>query len=594
MKNRSDANDTSHTLEPIRETVFIKRTVFLILFMGIVIAVVTLFPFYEALTKVQLSEFKNDTKQEAQHIAQILSKLQDVTKQISSRTKARQILETYNKKLINIDAAQKGLSEILSDALGSSEILGISRYTKDKIPLVTLGISTKDNLCFQSGTIENIEFHVTKEDTHDYLLLCSPIIDKEGSAVGFDKVLFDVQEIKSILTQKRLHGDKAMFYKKLDNVYEPTFEEKHDNFIKQGSINLDTISEQSLTTLLIDGEQMFALKYSLQNGEFAFVALISKELLFQTPHRELLRIGGGVFAVGFVGLAGIFYFLFPLLRENTKIFNLYKQSETELKKLNSALGERVDEEVAKRRSQEVLLMQQAKFTQMSEMLNNITHHWRQPLNVIALNIQNIEDIYSLGEMTEEFMHDKVESTMEVIQEMSDTLSEFGGFIANDDVKRYFSIRECLKKTLKLHEPSLKTYHIALQCECDVDGGMFGNPAHLINALQNILQNAKQQLQASNAKEKRIVATLYLDGHGETIVIKVCDNGGGIKPDALEKIFNPFFTTKDLSSTAGNGLYFAKLMVEKGLNGAIKGYNENEGACFEITLPLSKNDSIIFP
>ncbi|XPV52468.1 MAG: sensor histidine kinase [Halarcobacter ebronensis] len=103
----------------------------------------------------------------------------------------------------------------------------------------------------------------------------------------------------------------------------------------------------------------------------------------------------------------------------------------------------------------------------------------------------------------------------------------------------------------------------------------------LQVIINILKNAKEVLVQREIEHKRIDVYEYLDG--ESIVIQVLDNAGGISKEIKDKVFEPYFTTKDELEGTGLGLYMSKIIVEKHLEGKIKAYNKDDGACFEIVL-----------
>ena len=106
---------------------------------------------------------------------------------------------------------------------------------------------------------------------------------------------------------------------------------------------------------------------------------------------------------------------------------------------------------------------------------------------------------------------------------------------------------------------------------------------LMQVFINLLNNAKEVLVEHNVQERKIV--IELQDTESTIMIKICDNGGGIEDEIIDKIFEPYFSKKDAKTGTGLGLYMSKIIIEKHLSGTLSATNKNDGACFIIELPF---------
>lgn len=272
-------------------------------------------------------------------------------------------------------------------------------------------------------------------------------------------------------------------------------------------------------------------------------------------------------------------------RYTTKI----EQQNIALREYQNELEDRVRQEVAKRQEQEALLLQQTKFQQMGEMLTGITHHWRQPLNVIALVAQGMEDSYEFGELDSEVLKDDVALIVRTTQQMSETINSFRSFVVKKEKRREFNVTDTIEQVVSLIKPALDGHFISLELQLENDLYVFGEPGYLANVLQNILNNAQEELENQDRRNRQVKITLSSDT--KNIRIDVGDNGPGIPPDVIERIFDPFFTTKEMAYTTGTGLYFSKLMIEQGFGGTIAVSNrKNGGACFTITIPKSDREN----
>ena len=266
-----------------------------------------------------------------------------------------------------------------------------------------------------------------------------------------------------------------------------------------------------------------------------------------------------------------------------------EQQNIALLAYQNELEDRVRQEVTKRQEQEALLLQQTKFHQMGEMLTGITHHWRQPLNVIALVAQGLEDSYEFGELDSQVLKDDVNLIVKTTQQMSETINSFRSFVVKKEKKREFGVTDTIHEVVSLLKPTLDGRFISLEVQLENDLHIWGEPGYLANVLQNILSNAQEELEKQERLNRKISITLNSDQ--TNIRIDVADNGPGIPKDVIERIFDPFFTTKEMAYTTGTGLYFSKLMIEQGFGGTLTVRNrEQGGACFTITIPKSDQEN----
>lgn len=257
---------------------------------------------------------------------------------------------------------------------------------------------------------------------------------------------------------------------------------------------------------------------------------------------------------------------------------------TELETYQHSLEEKVKEEVEKRRQKEVQMLRQSKIAQMGEMITNISHHWRQPLNIIGLNVQELRDAQRFGELTEPHLEEIVSQTMTVLTKMSATLDQFREFVAAAPQKSTFTGAHSVQSVLELMMPAMESHFIQVETRLDESVELYGDKNLLGQVLYNILHNAQEILVEREPEEKKI--ELILKKVGATAHITISDTGGGIDAAVLPRIFDPFFTTKERANKTGTGLYFAKSLIESEFGGAIKVSNMAKGASFTILLPLN--------
>lgn len=252
----------------------------------------------------------------------------------------------------------------------------------------------------------------------------------------------------------------------------------------------------------------------------------------------------------------------------------------ELEELNRNLDIRVREESEKSRKNEQLLIQQSRQAAMGEMIGNIAHQWRQPLNALGLVLQNIQFSYMMGDLDEEFIEKSVKKGKMLTTSMSKTIDDFRDFFKPNKLKEHFSLAESIEKTVELIEASYKNSNIEIRTNLEENVEINGYPSEFSQVILNILSNAKDAL-IEHKDEDRVV-TIEAFSEDATAIITIEDNAGGIPEEIITKIFDPYFTTKEEGKGTGIGLYMTKTIVENNMGGKLIVSNEDSGAKFTIT------------
>ncbi|MEO5358213.1 MAG: DUF3365 domain-containing protein [Nitrospirae bacterium YQR-1] len=271
-----------------------------------------------------------------------------------------------------------------------------------------------------------------------------------------------------------------------------------------------------------------------------------------------------------------------------------RRLQNELCTLNESLKEEVSSEIEKNQKRERLLMHQSKLASMGEMIGAIAHQWRQPLSSIALLIQDIEDSYIYGELSRERIHEIVSKSMVQIKYMSATIDDFRNFFQPSKEKIKFNVIAVIDEVLSILHAQLKSHSVNTQIESKVADLplSFGHPNEFKQVMLNLINNAKDAI--SEKRDKAKSTGKSLTGHGEirievdtedgNIVIMVKDNGGGIAEETMDRIFEPYFTTKEQGKGTGIGLYMSKVIVENNMNGRLTVENSEDGALFKVLIP----------
>ena len=261
-----------------------------------------------------------------------------------------------------------------------------------------------------------------------------------------------------------------------------------------------------------------------------------------------------------------------------------------LKKMNEELNEKIKIEMKKNEEKTRISIQQSRMASMGEMLENIAHQWRQPLSTISVAASGIEIKKELNILNDEELSDSLKHIKNATQYLSNTIDDFRNFFVKDKIPSNINIRNTLNKTIDLISSTLAKEEITLIRNIqNINFTSYEN--ELIQVLMNIFINAKDAL-ANRKSEKLII--VVIKQIEDNLVIKIKDNAGGVDSSIIDKIFEPYFTTKHQFNGTGIGLYMSKLIVEKHLIGEISVKNIDfifnsktyRGALFELVLPLN--------
>jgi signal transduction histidine kinase len=230
----------------------------------------------------------------------------------------------------------------------------------------------------------------------------------------------------------------------------------------------------------------------------------------------------------------------------------------------------------------LLLQRQSRLAAMGEMIGNIAHQWRQPINSLGLILGDLEDAALYGECDLPYIQTAVGKSKNIIQKMSSTIDDFRHFFRADKHHGPFSLKHVTDECLNLVEAAMKNHNIDIVVKCDQDVVVSGFANEYSQALMNILSNAREAIIEQKITNGKIFIEIGEDGGFG--VHTVTDNGGGILPEVLPKIFEPHFTTKEQG--VGIGLYMTLISIEKNMHGRINVENVADGARFSIVLPKS--------
>ena len=231
--------------------------------------------------------------------------------------------------------------------------------------------------------------------------------------------------------------------------------------------------------------------------------------------------------------------------------------------------------------QEEMIISQSRQAAMGEMIGMIAHQWRQPITVIAMGANNILVDIELEQGNEDNFKVEANSILQQTEYLSKTIDDFRNFFRPNKGKEESNIQDILLEAKQIMGTSLEYHNVSLSIqEIDVKP-IYTYSRELLQVFLNLLKNSKEAIESKEIKNGYI--NISLEDTKETIVINICDNAGGIDENIINKVFNPYFSTKDAKTGTGLGLYMSKTIVDKHLNGTISVANTEEGVCFKITL-----------
>ncbi len=239
----------------------------------------------------------------------------------------------------------------------------------------------------------------------------------------------------------------------------------------------------------------------------------------------------------------------------------------------------IQEQIYKRLEQEQILIQQSKLASMGEMIGNIAHQWRQPLAQISAIHMNMKVTYDFDKFTKEYLDTKIKEANTLTNYMSQTISDFQNFFKPQGEKEEFSVEKACRDSYFILESSLKYHGISLNFDVKEDSVVYGYKNEYSQVILNVLSNAKDILIERVIKNPEI--NIEIKTGDNFAIVKIQDNAGGIKEDIIEKVFDPYFTTRHKTQGTGIGLYMAKNIIERNMSGFINVRNQNDGAIFTI-------------
>ena len=288
----------------------------------------------------------------------------------------------------------------------------------------------------------------------------------------------------------------------------------------------------------------------------------------------LIQIVSILFVVLFVSL----YWVRKLLKE----VHRRKEVEQELQDFNDNLEKDISLKIQEIHYKDAMLLEKTKLAAMGEMIGSIAHQWRRPLSTLLINVEMIEKDYIAQKIDKDFLEQFIKKNSEIIQYMSHTIDDFQNFYKIDKEKKVFDVMEKIQSVSTLQLNQLEQNGIQITKEGESFTAL-GFPSEFQQVILNLISNAKDALIENKIKNPMIKIKLFSDDSKG--YIQISDNAGGIDKKIIDKVFEPYFTTKEKDGGTGLGLYMSKMIIEKNMHGKLSISNSEEGS--EVLIMLDK-------
>ena len=445
--------------------------------------------------------------------------------------------------------------------------------------------------------------YMTRADEKRYLLSPDDAIFEQFKH-DYAFMMSELERLKAMSTQSFEHEKIAYFHQSAKN-----YEKAMINWIQYNKEHVHSVlpKTKALGEVVIAGTLKIAdnaadditKKRQLVINILIFMTLLAvvSGILFGT------LISRSIFSVIQSFQTGLLDFFKYLDNQKNSAQQITIESNDEIAVMAQVVNENIikieevmEKKLALMKEKDQHMLKQSRLAQMGEMLAMIAHQWRQPLGAITATTSDMEvklfqrRLYDLSspqgqQDMEKYSIESLHNINALINYLSKTIDDFSNFFKSDQAKNTFKLHELMEKTLNLSNHLLRSKGIEVIKNYDLELNEINNfETEIMQVLLNILHNAVDVLVDNHVKDGKIELTIKKNTQGnQSVLIK--DNGGGIPINIIEKIFDPYFSTKDKNGT-GLGLYMSKMIIEEHCHGNLSVENlslknSEKGTCFTI-------------
>ncbi len=457
----------------------------------------------------------------------------------------------------NVDAA---IIDLEMPVMDGNRLLSAIRKDKANLLMPIMVVSGTSDPSKVARVIKNgANDFIKKPYANEELLLK---IDKMMEELKQQR-LIKVHEAKFAMYNRAI--DKAAIFFKLDQDF---------NILYANSALSDILAHG------IEIKEGTSFEHYVRDEEKQYLSTLKDELQQGNCYQQVFRLKSEDYE--FVSLR----LTFTPLKENDDTIQeilVIGFDVTLLQQKETVLQERVNVEIQKNWEQNKLLIQQSKMASMGEMIGHIGHQWRQPLNSLGLMFQKLNKAYHKNKLNDDLMTNSTVKALRIISQMSKTIDDFRDFFSYDKEMHLCKLSDIAKDACDIIDSTLQSKNIRLHIHHENEVSLYCLKNELSQVILNIIANAKDALVDNNIEDPEINITIENNKKSASIIID--DNAGGIDEAIMEKVFEPYFTTKGKDNGTGIGLYMSKTIVEEHMDGRLDVHNTLTGASFKITLPM---------
>ena len=464
-----------------------------------------------------------------------------------------------------------------------SWVQSLEKIKKRECDILSLAMETPSRRDYLNFTTPYLDLPLVIATTYDKLFI-SNIKELEGKRIGIVKGYAEKELLQ--------HKYKNIVFIDVDNVKDGLTQVaagKLYGFIENLSVMGYQIQKLFPNELKITGRlnEKFTLSVAVRNDQPLLLKIIEKALdsIDDKTRQGILNQWISIkyeqefdYALYWYIMA-VFFLLLLLLLVGYYILRQY----------NIRLKQEVNQQVEELRCKDEILLKKHRMSEMGEMLSMIAHQWRQPLGSISSAIMGIEikmlsGKYNLDDKEEReafliYLKRKHRNIQDYVQYLSMTTDEFRNFFNPNKSRDLVPLSAPVESALQIVQKSMETNGIEITKEYKAENSIELYQNEVMQVILNLLKNSEDNFLDKNILHPKITIKTYT--HDKHPVISICDNGGGIPEDIIDKVFDPYFSTKDEKNGAGLGLYMSKKIIEDHHNATLTIKNSRDGVCFII-------------